>query len=141
MQFWHWLALGFVLMAVELILPSFFFLWLGISSVAVGLLLLAMPDLAFTMQGVLFAVAGIVSFYASRKFLKKKQAGFGHSTLNKRSSQLVGEIVTLESAIENGHGKAKVGDGIWSVEGPDLPAGASVKITAADGTVLKVEKV
>lgn len=141
LEFWHWLAFGFILMAVELILPSFFFLWLGISAVAVGLLLMAMPDLAFTVQGALFAVAGVISFYASRTFFKGKQSGFGPATLNKRGSKLVGEIVTLETAIENGHGKAHVGDGVWSVEGPDLPTGARVKVIAVDGTTLKVERI
>lgn len=140
MQYWYWLALGFVLMGIELMLPSFFFMWLGISALVVGGLLFAVPDLPFTVQGTLFAIAAILSFYVSRKIIKTKQ-GKSHTTLNKRGASLVGEIVVLESAIENGHGKARVGDTLWSVHGPDAPAGSRVKIIGADGSVLKVEGV
>ncbi len=59
--------------------------------------------------------------------------------LNLRASQLVGRVVRLEEAIEHGRGKARVGDTLWTVEGPDAPAGARVRITATQGTVLKVE--
>jgi inner membrane protein len=59
--------------------------------------------------------------------------------LNLRASQIVGRVVLLEEAIEHGRGKARVGDTLWTVEGPDAPAGAEVRITAAQGTVLKVE--
>lgn len=60
--------------------------------------------------------------------------------LNLRASQIVGRVVLLEEAIEHGRGKARVGDTLWTVEGSDAPVGAAVRITAAQGTVLKVEK-
>jgi membrane protein implicated in regulation of membrane protease activity len=31
-----------------------------------------------------------------------------------------------------------VGDSQWLVEGPDLPAGATVEVVAVDGTTLRV---
>jgi membrane protein implicated in regulation of membrane protease activity len=34
----------------------------------------------------------------------------------------------------------RVGDTLWPVEGPDTPVGAEVKVTAAKGTVLVVER-
>ena len=46
----------------------------------------------------------------------------------------------VEQAIQNGRGKVRVGDTVWQAEGPDVPAGASVKVTAAKGTVLVVER-
>ena len=48
-------------------------------------------------------------------------------------------MVTVETAIENNKGRVRVGDGVWNARGPDAPAGASVRIVAADGTVLTVE--
>ena len=137
--YWHWLALGFVLMCVELIVPGFFFMWLGISAMAVSGLLFIMPELPFTLQGALFAVAGILSFYLSRKFFAARQKEMGTNQLNKRGAALIGEIVVLESAILNGHGKAKVGDTLWSVQGPDAPAASRVRITGVNGTQLIVE--
>jgi membrane protein implicated in regulation of membrane protease activity len=34
-----------------------------------------------------------------------------------------------------------VGDGTWTVSGPDLPAGTAVRVTAVDGNILVVEAV
>jgi hypothetical protein len=34
-----------------------------------------------------------------------------------------------------------VGDSVWIARGPDLPAGARVRIVGAKGTVLEVEPV
>jgi membrane protein implicated in regulation of membrane protease activity len=56
-----------------------------------------------------------------------------------RAIRLIGRTVTVESAIENGQGRVRVGDGVWNARGPDAPAGASVVIVAADGTCLTVE--
>lgn len=141
MLFWHWIAIGFGLMAIELLLPSFFFLWLGAAALAVGLILLAIPDLWWSYQWTLFAVLGIAVFFISRKFMKGRKHEHNASTLNKRGSQMIGDVVIIETAVENGHGKAKVGDSLWSVEGPDMPVGAKAKIIGINGTVLKVEKV
>ena len=61
--------------------------------------------------------------------------------LNGPAAQLVGRVLILAEAIEGGRGKVRVGDTLWPVEGPDAPAGAEVKVTAAKGTVLVVERV
>ena len=47
--------------------------------------------------------------------------------------------VVVEQAIENGRGKVRVGDTLWSAEGPNAPAGAWVTITGSKGTVLVVD--
>ena len=43
------------------------------------------------------------------------------------------------TAIENGVGKAKVGDTYWRVTGPDTPQGEKVKVVGFEGATLKVE--
>ena len=45
-----------------------------------------------------------------------------------------------DEPIVNGHGQVRVDDTNWRVTGPDLPSGTRVKVVAADGAVLKVEK-
>jgi membrane protein implicated in regulation of membrane protease activity len=47
--------------------------------------------------------------------------------------------VTVETAIENGKGRVRVGDGVRNARGPDSPAGSAVVVVAADGTCLTVE--
>ncbi len=58
--------------------------------------------------------------------------------LNRRGRQLVGRRFTLSEPIVNEVGKVRVGDSIWKVRGPDMPAGTNVTVTAVDGTVLIV---
>jgi membrane protein implicated in regulation of membrane protease activity len=143
MVFWHWIALGFELMVVELLVPSYFFLWLGIAALAVGAVTFIFPEMWLTHQWVLFSVMGIAAFFVSRVLWNKKNKSLDQSVplMNKRTEQMIGMVVTLESTIENGHGMAKIGDTSWSVEGTDAPAGSHVKIVAANGTSLKIEKV
>jgi membrane protein implicated in regulation of membrane protease activity len=60
--------------------------------------------------------------------------------LNRRTAQLVGRILIVEEAIEGGRGKVRVGDTLWLVEGPDMPAGAQVRVAAHRGNLLVVER-
>ena len=144
MLFWHWIALGFGLMTAEILVPSFFFLWLGIAALAVGLIMIAVPELWWSIQWTLFAGLGVGSFFITRMLMKGKKHGQSHShetsNLNKRGANWIGEIVVIETAIEHCNGKATVGDSIWSVTGPDMPVGTKAKVVGVDGTELKVEK-
>jgi len=44
----------------------------------------------------------------------------------------------LDEAIVNGRGRMRVDDGIWTVEGTDLPAGSKVRVTEVSGATLRV---
>jgi membrane protein implicated in regulation of membrane protease activity len=59
--------------------------------------------------------------------------------LNRPAMQLVGRVLLVEEAIENGRGKVRVGDTVWPAEGPDVPSGTLVRVTQARGTLLVVE--
>jgi membrane protein implicated in regulation of membrane protease activity len=61
--------------------------------------------------------------------------------LNARGAELVGRVLMVAEAIEGGRGKVHAGDTLWLAEGPDCPAGASVKVVSAKATVLVVELV
>jgi membrane protein implicated in regulation of membrane protease activity len=60
--------------------------------------------------------------------------------LNRPAAQLIGRTLIVVEPIEGGRGKVRVGDTLWPAEGPDAPAGAEVRVTAAKGTVLVVER-
>lgn len=60
--------------------------------------------------------------------------------LNRPGAQLIGRTLVVAEAIESGRGKVRVGDTLWSAEGPDTPAGGEVRVTAARATVLVVER-
>ena len=60
--------------------------------------------------------------------------------LNLRSSQLIGRVAVVEDGIAHGRGRVRIDDMIWTAEGPDTPAGVRVRVTAANGTTLRVER-
>jgi len=139
-EFWHWLVVAVVLAAVEIVAPGAAFLWLGAAAGIVGLVLLAYPALGWEGQLLLFAALSIAAVLAGRAVYRRAGLHRAPSRLNRRAEQYIGTLHTLETAIVNGRGRAQVGDTSWSVEGPDLPAGTTVRVVAVDGSVLKVQK-
>jgi membrane protein implicated in regulation of membrane protease activity len=135
--FWASLALG--LIALETLVPGAALVWLGLAAGVMLLLVVFVPDLPLFWQAVLFIGLSfaIVGVYWTR--LRKTGIATTQPLLNRRGAQLVGQVHALESAIENGRGRLKIGDAFWSVSGPDLPAGTRVRIVAATSMVLEVE--
>ncbi|TWB64214.1 NfeD family protein [Nitrospirillum viridazoti] len=139
---WHWWAAGVALALVEMVTPGFGLLWLGVAAVLVGTALFLFPALALAGQAVLFAVLAAGLLLATRRWLgggRVEEAPPG-PPLNARASQYVGRVLTLETPITNGQGRARLDDGAWIVYGPDgLAAGATVRVVGVDGTALRVE--
>ena len=139
-EFWHWWALGVVLILLEIMAPGFIIMWVGIAAVAVGVVLLVLPDMGWQYQLLLFGIFSVVSIYLSWKYLRKHKVETDRPNLNRRGKQLVGRVVTLDAAIVNGQGKVRIADSTWKVEGEDYMKGTKVKVVDVDGTVLKVEQ-
>ncbi len=137
--FWHWWILAGVLLIIELTVPAFFFLWLGIAAGATGLIVLVFPNLGMETQLVLFAVLSIVAVIAWRRYREISVPESDQPNLNRRGRQYVGREFTLDAPIVNGVGKIDVDDSTWRVRGPNLPAGSQVRVTNVDGVVLLVE--
>ena len=140
LQFWHWLILGLALAVIEVLAPGTFFLWLGIAAGLTGLLVLAIPDVAWQLQLIVFGVLSIVSVGAGRAWLRRHPLKSEDATLNRRAEQHVGRVFVVEQPIVNGRGTIRVGDSLWRADGPDAPTGARVRVTGVSGTVLQVEK-
>lgn len=138
-QFWHWLAFGGILGVLEILVPGFVLIWLGLAAIAVGLLLLAWPEMAFAYQLLAYAGFSVLSVFIWFYWLKRSPVASDKPSLNRRAEQLIGRRAPVVDAIINGRGRIKLGDGTWTVTGPDLPAGHMVEITGADGTVLQVK--
>jgi inner membrane protein len=135
-----WWIVALVLIAIEVIMPGYFMLWIGIGAAATGVLVLLVPGTSLLVQAVAFAALAFAScavyWYALRPKLQHDDAG--ETRLNRRGEQLIGGRYVLIEAIVNGRGKARVGDGQWLVSGPDLPAGAAVEVVAVEGATLQV---
>ncbi|MDE1145287.1 MAG: NfeD family protein [Azospirillaceae bacterium] len=138
---WHWLAAGVALALVELLLPGIGLLWLGVAGMLVGAVLFLFPAFGLVGQLVLFALLSVALLVATRRLLGPGRATSQQaSPLNERTSLYVGRVLTLETAITNGQGRAHLDDGTWIVQASqDLPAGSTVRVVGVDGTALKVE--
>jgi membrane protein implicated in regulation of membrane protease activity len=95
--------------------------------------------LSIPLQLGIFAVLSFVALYGGRRWLKANPITTTDPHLNQRAGRLVGEVLTVTKAIEDGRGRAKVGDGEWPVRGPDVAEGAKVRVVSAEGGVLVVE--
>lgn len=139
---WSWWVLGVILLILEIVVPGVFLFWIGLAGVATGLLSLMLwgsAIWAWQVQVVTFVALAFVAVLIGRTVLKRGETDSDEPHLNQRAESLVGRVVTVTDAIENGRGRAKVGDTTWSVSGPDAPAGAKVRIVSASGNELRVE--
>jgi inner membrane protein len=136
---WAWLALGLVLAIGEMVIPGVFLIWLAGAALITGLVAWALPMVGVPLQIVLFAVLAIVSVFAGRNWLRANPIISADPKLNDRGGQLVGETVTVTTAIDGGTGRVRVGDTEWGVRGPDAEAGTRMRVSGHDGAVLLVE--
>jgi membrane protein implicated in regulation of membrane protease activity len=140
LQWWHWWIIAAVLAAAETLLPGAVAIWFAAAAAVVGALLLVAP-VPWPLQVVLFGILGALAAWLWRRYDRSGQESPALPYLNQRSSQYIGQVCVLSEPIAQGYGKARVGDGVWKVRGPDLPAGSHVKVIAADGAVLVVEAI
>jgi membrane protein implicated in regulation of membrane protease activity len=138
--FWHWWSLGAILLIVELLAPGMFFIWMGESAFVVGALLWFFPGMEPESQIMIFSALSVLSILVFRRFLKRHPIQSDRPLLNQRTAGYVGRVFMLEEPIINGRGKIRVDDSTWRVEGEDCPAGARVRVTDAEGVILKVER-
>ena len=137
--FWYWWALAAVLLIFEMMLPGVMFLFLAAGAAVCGLILLIAPGTALELQLFVFAIVAVASAVLLRKPLRRLQGRSGEATLNERGQSMVGRTFVLDQPILNGRGRVTLGDGSWIVTGPDMVAGAKVRVAAVTGTELRVE--
>ena len=133
---WGCIALGLV--AAEVLAPGAFMLWLGIAAGVVALVVLVFPGLPHLWQAGLFVAVSFALIPAYRHFFRAADAATDQPLLNRRAEQFIGQSFVLHAAIVRGTGRIQVGDALWTVTGPDLPAGARVRVIGADSMTLKV---
>jgi membrane protein implicated in regulation of membrane protease activity len=141
---WNWIVLGVVLLVLEILVPGVFLLWIGIAAILTGALslqLLWLGAWGWQVQVLVFLALSLVSAYIGARIMGKSDGSdTDEPLLNRRAEQLVGRTATLEEAIVNGRGRIRLGDTLWRVSGPDLPAGTNVRVKAAENGQLVVEE-
>ena len=135
-----WAVLALLLIAAETLAPGAFLRWMGLAAAAVFLGVLLVPGIPVLAQAAAFVVLSFVTIQVYRKWFRKAARQSDQPLLNRRAAQAIGRVAVLEQAIDRGQGRIKLDDAFWVVEGPDLPAGTTVRVVAVDGMVLKVQE-
>ena len=131
---WNWMVLGFVLLTLEILTPGVFMLWIGLAALVVGALSLMLWNAGFwiwEVQVVVFLALALISAFTGKKIMGGRSDDSDQPLLNRRGDQLIGRTATLTEPIADGRGRVKIGDTMWRVSGPDLPAGTKVRVKAA----------
>lgn len=137
---WSWIVAGLILLALELVVPGGFLLWMGVSGLIVGALTLFQP-ISWPLQWLIFGGLSLVAIFLWTRFNRGRETANDSPFLNRRADRFLGHEAVLEQPIVGGFGRLVLGDSVWRISGPDLPAGARVKIVGSDVAVLKVEQV
>jgi membrane protein implicated in regulation of membrane protease activity len=138
-----WLALGAVLIGIEVMLGSTWLIWPAISAALVGLGAFAVPYTDWRVQLVLFALLAVATTFIWQRWFRGVRAPTDRPQLNRRTEALVGRRGPL------GADGLHLDDTIWRVrdadggELPATPAGGrvEVEVIGADGPVLLVRPV
>jgi inner membrane protein len=137
---WSWIIAGLVLLSLELVVPGGYLLWMGIAGVLTGLFTLFQQP-PWPVQWLIFGGLSLVSILVWMRVTRDRGDSSDRPLLNQRAQQFVGQEAVLDRPIEGGFGRLALGDTVWRISGPDLPAGERVRITGADGAILRVEPV
>lgn len=140
-EVYAWAGLSLLLIAAETLIPGAFLMWLGFAAGVMFLLVLVIPGMPLLMQAVLFTVLSFVFVFIYRKWFRDRDQQSDQPALNRRTAQLIGRQAVLEQGIVQGRGRVQIADAYWDVTGPELPTGATVNITGAEGMTLVVEAV
>lgn len=140
--FWHWWILAALLLIGEMATWTVYFFWMAFAAAITGLVKFFAPNLQWEWQFLIFAILCIASLYVWWRYNKNTPLTKEQQVLNRRADRLIGQVVTLETPIQGGQGKARVGDSLWLVScQQDLPAGTKVAVTQADSAILHVEAI
>lgn len=141
---WSWMVLGMALLAVEIVAPGFFLLWIGLAALIVGALTLALWNSGlwpWEVQVVLFLALSLLTVFVGRRIMAGRRGDSDQPLLNQRGAQLIGRTATLSEPIHEGKGRIQLGDTVWRVSGPDMPVGARVRVVSASDSELNVTSV
>jgi membrane protein implicated in regulation of membrane protease activity len=69
LMWWHWVALGLGLIALEMFIATFFIMWIGLGALITGMVSFMLP-LSFTAQILLWTVASAAMVVVWMKYFK-----------------------------------------------------------------------
>jgi len=141
MPWWGWMVIGAILLGAELFVieAEFFLVFLGVSAILTGLLVLGLPDLAPWLQWIAYGVVALVSMVTFRRRVYRAL----RPAIADRPDDLEGEIVRVPGGVAPGETcRLEHRGSTWSARndgpGPILPGGRA-RILGTQGITLRIE--
>jgi membrane protein implicated in regulation of membrane protease activity len=137
--FWSWMAFAALLLAIEVATGTGYLLWPSASAAVVALVTPVLPG-GFPGQLTLFAILTLATSLLGRHVLPRRLTQ-GGPDINDNLARLVGHRGRAVSEFEDGRGRVFIDGKEWPAiaDGKPPKRDQEVKVTAAEGVVLKVE--
>jgi len=145
-EWWYWIIAGFCLIGLELVIPSFTIIWLGMGALVVGILKAVWPGFPVAGQLLLWSISSIAFTVMWFKYLrpKKDQTSAGRS-----KEGIVGETGIIIRGTTDTYQKGVVrfrisvlGADEWTCYADEpLQVGNDVRVIDIEGQILKVVKI
>ena len=110
-DWWQWLAFGLLLMTAEMLLPALLLIWIGLAAMAVGLVLLALPELSLASQIFLWAGLSVALLGLWFRFLKPRTV----STVGSSATHAIGEVGVLINTVGKDGSLIYVDDTVYAI--------------------------
>lgn len=137
-----WMVFGVVLLIIEIITPTFFFLWFSIGAFLAGVV--AFLEFGLSWQIATFTVISVILVFLTRPIAKKISGTPPRKTYVDEIVGSVGRVVEEISSTTN-KGIVRVGGEDWRAfsikPGIVIPKESRVIIKKLDGTMVYVEPV
>jgi hypothetical protein len=138
--FWVWIALGALLLAIEVLSGSGWLLWPA-ATAAVVAFLAQFADLTPGQAVLVFVLLTISSVLLARRYLPKSLLHHGDQDINDNIGRLVGHRGRAVTPFRGRAGRVFIDGKEWAAEldeGEMLEVGSTVEVTGVAGAHLRV---
>ena len=140
---WLWGILGLIFICIEIfVITIAVFLWMGISSFILAIIVFFHPNLSWDIQLLIFTPLAILSAIFGRYLLSKNNVD---NQLNSRANSYIGNTYVIYQLKPNVDMKIKIEDTLWLAKFEDISCNAKVgdkvEVIDAQSTTLIVRKI
>lgn len=142
MAFKIWLAVGMAFIVLEILSPSFFMVFFGVSALITSII--SLFNLTIIQQSFIFVALSIISLFLFRPFAKEHLLEDSEETKTNVDALVDEEALVTERVVPSkNEGRVKITGDSWravSTTDEEIPVGEKVVITKVDGTKLYVKR-
>jgi membrane protein implicated in regulation of membrane protease activity len=137
---WHWIAIGFILLIIEMNTGTFVMLGLALSAIVVGLIDISIHT-NFTTEIIIWTVLSVLSLWAWRKWAKVEDvSNSGQSNYNLDTMGTVTKSITPHNRGKVTFDTPVLGTTTWTATATqNITKDTRVQIVAIHGQLIEVE--